>query len=224
MDIAIVIALIALAGSLVSTAVTVIGAPALQARREATAVLQRYREPLLAAAYELQARLHNILKNRFVEEYVLGDKGGKREAALESTLYVFAQFFAWREIIRREVQFLRFARDEETREVAQILRDIGETFLTDDFGHQFMIWRVEQRGLGERMIVSSDRGPTCMGYATFIEERPTMKEWLEPLERELLSIEDEGLKRLTRLQHLLLQLVAKLDADRTRYPFKLEKA
>lgn len=224
MDAAIVIALIALAGSLVSAAVTVVGAPALQARREAKAVLERYREPLLAAAYELQARLHNILRNRFVEEYVLGDKGGKREAALESTLYVFAQFFAWREIIRREVQFLRFSRDEETREVARLLRDIGETFLTDDFGHQFMIWRVEQRGLGERMIVVSDGRPTCIGYASFIEGRATMKEWLEPLERDLMSMEADGLKRLTKLQHLLLQLVAKLDADGTRYPFKLEQA
>jgi hypothetical protein len=31
-------------------------------------VLERHRDPLLAAAYELQARLHNILCNRFTEE------------------------------------------------------------------------------------------------------------------------------------------------------------
>ena len=221
---AILIALIALAGSIFSTVATVWGAPVLQARREARTVLERHRDPLLAAAYELQARLHNILCNRFTEEYVLGNKAGKQEAALESTLYVFAQFFGWREIIRREIQFLRFLKDDETREVAQLLRDIGETFLTDDYGHQFMIWRVEQRGLGERMIVVSDGTPACMGYATFVEQRATMKEWLEPLERDFREIGEGGRTRLTKLQHLLLELVDRLDEDRTRYPFMLEKA
>ncbi len=224
MDPALIVALIALAGSIFSTAATLFGAPALQARREARTVLERHRDPLLAAAYELQARLHNILCNRFTEDYVLGNKAGKQEAALESTLYVFAQFFGWREIIRREIQFLRFLKDEETREVAQLLRDVGEAFLTDEYGPQFMIWRVEQRGLGECMIVTSDGKPTCMGFATFVGQRATMKEWLDPLERDLRQMNEDGRARLTRLQHLLLELVQKLDEDRTRYPFSLEKA
>ena len=224
MDPALIVALIALAGSIFSTAATLVGAPALQARREARTVLERHRDPLLAAAYELQARLHNILCNRFTEDYVLGNKAGKQEAALESTLYVFAQFFGWREIIRREIQFLRFLKDEETREVAQLLRDVGEAFLTDEYGPQFMIWRVEQRGLGECMIVTSDGKPTCMGFATFVGHRATMKEWLDPLERDLRQMNEDGRARLTRLQHLLLELVQKLDEDRTRYPFSLEKA
>jgi hypothetical protein len=224
MDAAVVIALIALAGSLFSTLATVFGAPVLQARREASAVLAKYQEPLLAAAFELQSRLHNILRNRFVENYVLGTKAAKQAPALESTLYVFAQFFGWRELIRREIQFLRFPKDSETREVARIVRDISETFLTDHYGQQFMIWRVEQRGLGERMIVMSGGIPTCMGYATFVKERPAMKNWLEPIERDLKEIDDGGRKRLTKVQHLLLELVEKLDEDRTRYPFTLDKA
>ena len=36
---------------------------------DAEAVLSRYREPLLAAAYDLQSRLYNILHNRFLEIY-----------------------------------------------------------------------------------------------------------------------------------------------------------
>jgi hypothetical protein len=223
-NLAILIALIALAGSIFSTVATVWGAPVLQARREARTVLERHRDPLLAAAYELQARLHTILCHRFAEDYVLGNKAGKQEAALESTLYVFAQFFGWREIIRREIQFLRFLKDDETREVAQLLRDIGETFLSDSYGHQFMIWRVEQRGLGECMIVTSNGKTTCMGFATFVGQRATMKEWLDPLERDLRQMDDGGRVRLTKLQHLLLELVQKLDEDKTRYPYKLEKA
>src|SRR5690242_4633175 len=106
MDTAVVIALIALAGSIFSTVVTVFGAPALQARRDAKKVLDNYREPLIAASFDLQARLYNILQLRFVEKYVKAEEPGKRDSALESTLYVFAQFFGWREIIHREVQYL----------------------------------------------------------------------------------------------------------------------
>jgi len=223
MDAAIVIALIALGGSVLSTVATVVGGPAFQARREAKTVLETYREPLLASAYELQSRLHNILSNNFVEDYILGRKADKQDAALETTLYVFAQWFGWREIIRREIQFLRFSNDEQTRKVAQLLRDIGETFLSNEFQPPFMIWRVEQRGFGERMISYSNGRPTCMGYASFREQRPALAEWLEPLERDLKGIDDRGRLRLTKLQHLLLELVRTLDENKTRYPFLLER-
>jgi hypothetical protein len=122
------------------------------------------------------------------------------------------------------VQFLRFPKDGETREVARILLDIGETFLTDQYGRQFMIWRVEQRGLGERMIVTTSGTPTCMGYGRFVEERATMRQWLDPLEADLRTIGEVGRSRLTKLQHLLLELVERLDEDRTRYPFTLGRA
>jgi hypothetical protein len=224
MDTAIVIALIALAGSVLSTIVTVFGAPVLQARRDAKKALDTYREPLLAASYELQARLYNILQLKFVEKYISDDTAGKRNPAIESTLYVFAQFLGWREIIRREVQYLRFSRDRQTREIGRLLQDIGETFLSDKYGSQFMIWRVEQRGLGERMIESADNKMTCLGYASFIEHRPTMQEWLHPLENDLENIRDGGRKRLTELQHLLLELVRQLDDKQKRYPFELNKA
>ena len=224
MNTAIVIALIALAGSVFSTIVTVFGAPALQARHEAKKALDNYREPLLAAAYELQARLYNILQLKFVERYISDDTAGKRTPAIESTLYVFAQFFGWREIIRREVQYLRFSRDGQTRDIGRLLQDIGEMFLSDKYGSQFMIWRVEQRGLGERMIESAGNKMTCLGYASFIGHRPTMQEWLRPIENDLENIRDGGRMRLTELQHLLLELVRQLDDKQKRYPFGLKEA
>ncbi len=224
MTAAIVIALIALAGSVFSTVATVFWRPALDARGDARKVLEKYREPLLAAAYELQARIYNILHLKFVEKHIVDNKAGKRDAAIQSTLYVFAQYFGWREIIRHEVQYLRFSSDAQTREVGRMLLEIGETFLSDKYGHEFMIWRVEQRGLGERMIDTSREHATCFGYATFIEQRAKMAQWLDPLEQHLLGLTDEGRERLTKLQHLLLGLVLALDPDHTRYPFELEKA
>jgi hypothetical protein len=219
--VAIVIALIALAGSILSTVVTVFAPPALQARRESSKVLATYRDPLLGAAYELQARLHNILTNQFVEKYLVGNKADKQDAAMQSTLYVFAQYFGWGEVIRREVQLLRFSSSAETREVGRILRDIIETFLTEDHGPQFMIWRVEQRGFGEQMIDAGTEPLRCLGYASFLENREKLARWLAPLERDLLSITDEGRVRLVKLQHLLLALVNRLDKNHLRYPFEM---
>jgi hypothetical protein len=223
-DAAIIIALIALAGSIFSTAATVFFSPMLQARREAKVKLETYREPLLASAFELQSRLHNILGNRFLEKFLFDETRAKQDAALQSTLYVFAQYFGWREIIRSEVQFLRFPRDTQTRDTARLLQDIGETFLTDEYGDQFMIWRVEQRALGERMITTATGSPRCMGYAEFSDERETMSEWLDPLERHLKNLGDGGRRRLAALQHRLLELVNRLDPEHTRYPFELQKA
>lgn len=224
MNAAIVIAVIALIGSLASTAVTVFGAPALQARHDAKKALDKYQEPLIAAAFELQARLYNILQLRFVEKYISNEAAGKRDGAIDSTLYVFAQFFAWGEIIRREVQYLRFSRDRRTREIGRLLRDIGETLLADSYGPQFMIWRLEQRGIGERMIESANGQMACFGYASFVKHRSTMDEWLTPIQRELENIQDGGCQRLTDLQHKLVKLVRQLDDKKKRYPFELKEA
>ena len=81
MDAAIVIALIALLGAVLSTLVTTFGAPVFQGRREARAVLNTYREPLLSAAFELQSRLRNILDGEFLEKYLASEEQGKQEAA-----------------------------------------------------------------------------------------------------------------------------------------------
>jgi hypothetical protein len=221
---AIVIAVVALAGSVVTAIVSTFGLPVIQGRRDARKVLDTYRVPLGAAAYELQARLYNILALSFADRYLKNDTQGKHDAAIHSTLYVFAQFFGCRELIRGEIQYLRFSRHQRTRRLAQLLRDIGEEFLADSYGPQFMLWRVEQRGLGERMITRVNGRMTCLGYAAFLERRDTMDEWLKPLEHDLENLDDGGRRRLTKVQHLLLELVRELDDKGRQYPFTMNEA
>jgi hypothetical protein len=76
-------------------------------RREAERILTRYREPLVSAAFDLQSRLFNILEQHFLLNY-LGQRADehRRKVALESTLYWFAQYFCWREILRQDTSFL----------------------------------------------------------------------------------------------------------------------
>jgi len=225
MNSAFVLALIALAGSILSAALTVFGVPALQARSDARKALDNYREPLLSAAYELQSRIYNILRLKFVEKFIAEDGGSKRDAGINSTLYVFAQFFGWREIIRREVQYLRFPRYGQTRKAAGLLRAIDETFLDSSYGPQLMIWRVEQRGLGELMIATTNGKMSCLGYASFLDKCQAMNLWLEPLKHDLEHLDHDGRKRLINLQHQLLDLVKQLDRKHVRYSLQeLERA
>jgi hypothetical protein len=59
----------------------------------------RYREPLVGAAFDLQTRIYNISTMRFSAD-------GLSDYHINHTMYVFAQYLGWREIIRRDVQFL----------------------------------------------------------------------------------------------------------------------
>jgi hypothetical protein len=189
-------------------------------KHEAEQVLTRYREPLAAAAFDLQSRLYNILRQDFFEKY---GEGERSQEALTTTLYRIAQYFGWTEILRRDVQFLSFPEDEDTRRVADLQREIARRFLDDDYGHALMIWADEQRALGELMIVEEHGKVLCMGYATFRDRcADTFAPWLPRLSSEL---GDEGARtRLREIQHELCKLVRALDKRELRYTSDLDLA
>jgi hypothetical protein len=184
-------------------------------------VLTRYREPLAAAAFDLQSRLYNILRLDFFGKF--GGAHARSEEALRTTLFRLAQYFGWTEILRRDIQFLSFPEAEETRRVASLQSEIARRFLTDEYGEALMIWVDEQRAIGERMIVEEHGKVLSMGYASFREHCDDMfAPWRERLRNEL---QDEGARRrLLDVQHLLCDLVETLDRDRVRYTSSLERA
>lgn len=187
----------------------------LDQRITAEAVLARYSEPLAAAAYDLQSRLFNILSMGFFARH--GDGTPRAEEALRTTVFRFAQYLGWTEILRRDVQFLSFPKREETREVAGLQLSIARCLLSDEGGHAMMIWSDQQRAIGEQMIVEEHGKVLCMGYARFTgccDE--VFGDWKERIRIEIVS--PEAQPRLRDLQHLLCQLVSRLDPDGLRYP------
>ncbi len=187
----------------------------------AEAVLTRYREPLAAAAFDLQSRLYNILRLDFFAKH--GDGHRRSQDALRTTLFRLAQYFGWTEILRRDIQFLSFPEDDDTRRVAQLQSEVSRRFLTDSYGPALMIWGDEQRAIGERMIVEEYGKVLCMGYANFSEQCDgTFAAWCERLRTEL--DDDSARTRLRDVQHLLCELVETLDAKRVRYTQDLERA
>jgi hypothetical protein len=183
-------------------------------------VLTRYREPLAAAAFDLQSRFYNILRLDFFAKFGAGERA---EDALRTTLFRLAQYFGWTELLRRDIQFLSFPEDDDTRRVAQLQSEIARCFLRDDHGPALMIWGDEQRGLGELMIVEQHGKVLCMGYASFRERcDDTFAPWLARLRNEL--AEESAQVRLRGAQHLLCELVETLDSRRVRYTRDLSRA
>jgi hypothetical protein len=191
----------------------------LEAQRAQT--LAKYREPLAAAAFDLQSRLYNILCKNFFRTW--GDK--RAEDAELTTLFRIAQYFGWTELLRRDIQFLAFPEDADTRKVADLQRRIGKCFLTDGYDEEaMMIWSDEQRAIGERMIIEDHGKVLCMGYARFCDEAERI--YAGSLSRIRAQVHDPAAhERLREIQHLLCDLVEALDEQHVRYtPDNLELA
>ncbi len=89
--------------------------------------------------------------------------------------------------------------------MAALLAMIGSTLATDQF-RGFMLWREEQRAIGELMARSpgtdADQGA---GYSDFVlRYDDTFRTWFAPFTQDLTS-------RGARLQELLSELVGRLD-------------
>jgi hypothetical protein len=192
----------------------------LERKARAEEVLARYREPLAAAAYDLQSRLYNILELEFFEKF--GD-GERAEEALRTTLFRFAQYFGWTEILRRDIQFLNFPNDQETRRVAELQESVSQCFRDDEYGWELMIWSDQQRAIGELMIIEEHGKVLSMGYAAFRQHcDDTFAPWRIRMRDELPA--ESARTRMRDIQNRLCELVETLDSRRVRYTRTLKRA
>ena len=136
-------------------------------RSDAKVVLDRYRGPLLDAAWQLGDRLDSIRHRGFLA-YLSEGSGRERDAKL-TALFRFAHYFGWRELVRTEVQLLRFENEQDTRSAAGFLTDVAEVLASDLLaGKRAMLWNDEQRGIGELMTERPSRtAPIVRGHAAF---------------------------------------------------------
>jgi hypothetical protein len=222
----------------VSTVLTVVYGPVLKARtdrrRERMArseqLIARYSEPLARAAFDLQSRMYNILRLRFLQIYYHQDTYAEL-----SSLWLFGQYFAWVEVLRREVQVLDIGDARSTATLQLRLFAVSDAFASEDVQDNcFAVFRQHQRAIGEIMMVERSVGglsrSDCMGYAEFQTRLtvPTFLAWFEPLRkglRELAATEPQpdlpAERRAVRpivIQRSLIDLVDFLDSERVRFP------
>ena len=191
-------------------------------KQAAEAILSKYREPLVNAAFELQGRIFNILRLNFLGAFYLNGNEREKQYAVENTIYVIAQYFGWTEIIRLDSQFLYLGELETTKKLAALQNNICDLFLDSRLEKVLRIFRGEQRAIGESMIINNGSDDYCLGYAQFIQTQDaTFQYWFEPLREHIDLLANDPNRytdRLIQLQHALVDLIDFLDPDCLRYP------
>jgi hypothetical protein len=183
-------------------------------RSNAKVVLDRYRGPLLDAAWQLGDRVDNIRNSNFLA-YLSKGSGREQDAKL-TTLFRIAHYLGWREFVRTEVQLLRFENENDTRLVAGFLNDVTWVLGSDELdGTRAMLWGDEQRGIGELM---TERPPGASfivrGHAAFHRDYETVfAPWMERLAGDVLTPAAVTSSRLRLLQWALYGLVRRLDDE-----------
>lgn len=195
-------------------------------------LMSRIRDPLLQAAFDLQMRIFNIVDQNFLTAF-LHASDEERVYAERSTVFLFAQYLGWVEIVRRSVQFLELGENKDNRGLVNCFSKAAAILSTDsltspdpDLFHDslFRIFRTDQRAIGEIMMdTRSNGGTVCIGYAEFCARLNTDETFTKWLQRLLASVEelsdhDPAHPRLVALQHNLIDLINILDPDGSRFP------
>ena len=195
---------------------------------ELKGIMDNYKGPLLHSSYELQSRIYNLVSNGVLELYFVkkfGD-GSERNYLLNNTVFVIAQYFAWTEIIRREIQFIELDNPEETKGISEIQDRIYSLWNANRgiFDDPLMIWAGEQRGIGEIMIRTKDNKLVCIGYAKFLKILDSRDEdLLNQLKKKVEKyISNNGYERnrLIPVQNSLIDLLTVLDPSYIRFPME----
>lgn len=172
--------------------------------------LDRYRSPLWDAASDLHHRIGNIGREDSVHAYLADPHRGP--LALLATLYRFASFWGVVDALYRDVSQRQFDTDPGTAPVGEVLTKIGTAFATDELGTNLMMWREEQRAVGELMHSQAASGPLVrvIGFATFCDRYDAdFARWLGAFSddiREINSPKTLGASRLAKIQGLLEEL------------------
>jgi hypothetical protein len=192
-----------------------------QRQFEARKTIARYREPLARAAYDLQSRMYGILELGLINSFLNNGDDREKFYIVNNTVFLVAQYFAWTEIIRSDIQFIDLGRDDQTRQLARLQDSIYSLWQTDSKPRYLRVFAGEQRAIGERLIQTTSRGQECIGYAAFLDRLdkgsdPLINALMKDVQELANHLSDVRL-RLIWLQNALIDLLEFLDPDYIRF-------
>jgi hypothetical protein len=193
----------------------------------------RWANPILNAVLGLQSRMSNILDDGLHLALSPSRDGEARPVELDpdwavsyeyvmpSTLFVFAEYFAWVQLLRERVSLELFESQSDherfrdatwtvTRELGAWpveneacegeTRDGDASAPVTDVDKQ--VFALQQRAIGELLVDRDHEPPRLLTYRAFLddlESQPRVAELFEPL-RSLLENLERGTKRWRRLE------------------------
>ncbi|MEJ6077618.1 hypothetical protein MT391_03575 [Vibrio sp. 1-Bac 57] len=186
--------------------------------------MDRYRGPLVHSAYDLQSRIFNLVCQNVISLYFVNERGdaSEKEYFIKNTMYVIAQYFAWTEIIRKEIQFIEFHESTVSKQLSALQDEIYSIWQSTEYKDSLSIWAGEQRGIGELILEEKDGCYKCIGYSKFLkiiadEKEPLLKQ-LESKVTSFLTSSNYNSARLVKLQNALIELLEFLDPKYIRFP------
>ena len=206
-----------------------------KSKQTLTQIYKKYRDPILLAAEELCHRIqetcqdyppdylqsklitvepermeHNSAIDRYYQVY-----------KLKSSIYRLCAFLGWLELYRQEVVFMDSGRSTVNRHLnsclAAIRSDLADGQLNT--AEDWMLWtdhlifREEQRAIGESMLVQTAGEKSVMGYGKFCEflqEKSSQEQnrWFRQAVYFMTDLQDNGRDfRLVRLRRLVIHLI-----------------
>jgi hypothetical protein len=175
-------------------------------------LLATQRDPAVRAINELQGRLWVILSTEAANYHYVKQQG---DAAyyIQSTAFLVAQYFAWSELMRRQIAALDYS------DLSLLLEEVSEAFAHGGSG--FQIYRLEQREIGERLMpqMKADSDAAIFRSSEFRD----MMAAPQPAEK-LLTLRDRSqylldhiereIERASLIQNALVDLLDFIDVER----------
>lgn len=179
----------------------------------------RWANPILGAGQDLEARLKNILEYKgylaLTKDYQEGDITNwsiSYDYFLESSLYLFSQYFCWTRMLQEDLNFELFQTQYEKRDffeaVESVSRALGSFPPNYGLGDR-QVFKLQQRAIGEEMIVQNGNDRRCISYPDFVrklEEDQRFRKHVEPLRSLLEDLNPNTIGRWGRLKNTQKQL------------------
>jgi hypothetical protein len=175
-----------------------------QEKKETEALVFKYGQPLLVAAYELQARLYELCQYPISKAH-LESKEGLQDLK-QYTCYKLAQYFAWSHILRMKAQFFSFCEDEELKKVSTLILSVEEEFdrRRGYDAYNLGVWPGSRVLVAERMLLDVEKDDVATetavkGFHRFLKEWDTL--FKEPMGYYCQWIDDLVVARKARFRH-----------------------
>jgi hypothetical protein len=175
-------------------------------------LMSQFSGPATRAFHDLERRIFGTVEDQ-ARDYEDLSEDGHKAYYIDSTTFLLARCYAWLEILRDRMGILDYA------DLIVRLDQVSASFAGRTRG--FRIFRLEQREIGERMVLSADTQFHCTGYAEFLDDLEGNEGGIRAScyhrlrDRVELMLEHWPLEviRLINIQHALLDVVNLIDPN-----------